>query len=131
MGDTNVNQAAELDLAPKRSVNGVLPTRQDEMHLIQLLLPLSDNAGEAFPQHLFAQVLRELSDKFGGSTAYTRSPAEGVWRTGGTDRRDDIVVVEVMAAALDRDWWREYRGSLEDRFRQEELVVRSQEIETI
>jgi len=80
---------------------------------------------------MFAQLLRELSDRFGGSTAYTRSPAEGIWRSGGADHRDDIIVVEVMAETLDREWWAAYRKTLEDRFRQQELVVRVQAIELI
>jgi hypothetical protein len=101
------------------------------MELIQILLPLRDNEGAAFPEHLLAEVLRELSDRFGGSTAFTRSPAEGVWQSEGAKHHDDIIVVEVMAAALDRCWWKAYRETLEKRFRQKELIVRSQTIEVI
>ena len=101
------------------------------MHLIQVLLPVRDNAGAAFPQDLLTQVLQELSRRFGGSTAYTRSPAEGIWRSEGADHHDDIIVVEVMVDALDRPWWKAYRKSLEDRFKQQELVVRVQSIEVI
>jgi len=101
------------------------------MELIQILLPLRDNEGTAFPQELFAEVLQELSDRFGGSTAFTRSPAEGVWQSEGAKHLDDIIVVEVMATDLDRNWWMSYRESLETRFRQKEIVVRSQTTELI
>jgi hypothetical protein len=101
------------------------------MELIQILLPLRDNEGAAFPQHLFTEVLQELSDRFGGSTAFTRSPAEGVWQSEGAKHHDDIIVVEVMATALDRPWWLSFRETLEARFRQKEIVVRSQTIELI
>ena len=101
------------------------------MELIQILLPLRDNEGAAFPQQLFSEVLQELSDKFGGSTAFTRSPAEGVWQSEGAKHHDDIVVVEVMAPVLDRRWWKAYRQALEKRFRQKELIVRSQTTELI
>jgi hypothetical protein len=99
------------------------------MHLIQVLLPLRDNEGAVFPQNLLSEVLQELSDRFGGSTAYTRSPAEGVWQSEGAKHHDDIIVVEVMVDAIDRDWWKAFRKALEGRFRQKELVVRVQAIE--
>ena len=49
------------------------------MHLIRLLLPLYDNDGNRFPAGLLDQVFDELTAKFGGITAYQRSPAEGAW----------------------------------------------------
>ena len=101
------------------------------MHLIQLLLPLYDNDGAALPRALFDRVRKELSERFGGLTAFTRAPAEGHWRDGGETRRDDIVVFEVMAESLDRDWWRAYRRELERSFRQEEIVIRAQDIEIL
>jgi hypothetical protein len=97
------------------------------VHLIQILLPLYDNAGAPLPRRLFAKVREELAGAFGGLTAFTRAPAEGLWQNGGETRRDDIVVFEVMAEQLDEGWWRAYRGELERRFRQEEIVVRAQE----
>jgi hypothetical protein len=101
-------------------------------HLVQLLLPLYDNAGLRFPAALYDQVLRELTDRFGGLTAYARAPAAGLWEEEpGKTRRDDIVVYEVMVEALDRAWWARYRETLERRFSQDELVVRAQAIERL
>lgn len=101
-------------------------------YLIQLLLPLYDNAGSAFPIAHYAAVRDELTDRFGGLTAYNRSPAQGLWQEpAGAPRRDDIIVYEVMTPALDRTWWAEYRRTLERRFAQQELVVRSQEVERL
>lgn len=98
------------------------------MHLVQLLLPLYDKAGNAFPHAHYERVATELTTAFGGLTAYTRAPAEGLWRDNGSAKaRDEIVVYEVMTEALDDVWWRSYRGRLEQRFAQEHLVVRSQE----
>ena len=99
------------------------------MHLIQLFLPLYDNEGTALPHELFRQVRDELVERFGGLTAHSRSPAHGLWQEqDGTTVRDDLVVYEVMAEALDESWWRNYRGELEQRFRQESMVVRAQSI---
>jgi hypothetical protein len=43
-------------------------------------------------------------------------------------QRDKLVVYEVMIEELDVEWWRRYRLSLQVRFRQESIGVRSQEI---
>ena len=102
------------------------------MHLVQLLLPVRDNAGRPFPAATFEPVRAELTARFGGLTAYSRAPAEGVWDGGGEGRaRDDIVVYEVMADALDREWWGAFRAELERRFAQDEVVVRAHPIERL
>ena len=78
------------------------------MHLIQILLPLYDNEGHEFPQVEFRRVSSELAHRFGGLTAFTRAPAEGVWRESmkPNPTHDDIVVFEVMVDDLDRAWWK-------------------------
>jgi len=102
------------------------------MYLVQLLLPVYDNAGQPFPASHYATVRGELAGRFGGLTAYTRAPAEGLWHDdGGPAARDDIVVYEVMVEELDRAWWGRFRADLERRFAQEELVVRAQPIERL
>jgi len=101
------------------------------MHLVQILLPLQDNQGRPLSHALFAQVREELVERFGGLTAYTRAPASGVWQEGGEKQRDDIVVYEVMDDALDRGWWAACREGLEQRFAQEEVVVRAQEMQRL
>jgi hypothetical protein len=99
------------------------------MHLVQLLLPLYDNDGVRQPDELFRRIRTELTDRFGGLTAYTRAPARGTWQDddGHTDH-DEIVVYEVMVEDVDRVWWASYRDKLEDAFRQRALIVRAQEI---
>jgi hypothetical protein len=102
------------------------------VYLIQVLLPLYDNTGEALPRALHQQVSAELTERFGGLTAYSRAPAEGRWREGASGTiRDDIVVYEVMTSAIERAWWQTYRRDLEARFRQEQVVIRAQGIELL
>lgn len=102
------------------------------MHLVQILLPLFSQDGQRLPQALFAAVRSELVDRFGGLTAYSRAPAKGLWvEESNTVEHDDIVVYEVMAEQLDRDWWRAYREELAVRFGQKEMVVRAQRIELL
>ena len=102
------------------------------MHLVQLLLPLYDNDGRPFPSSQFAAVRTALMERFGGLTAYTRAPAEGVWsEADGHALRDDIVVYEVMVGHLDREWWERFRADLERRFAQQELVARAMPVERL
>lgn len=98
------------------------------MQLIQILLPLYDNAGKAFDEELFGKVRHELTEHFGGLTAFTRAPAHGLWKDEGQTKRDDIVVFEVMAERLDADWWGAYRRTLEREFRQDTIVIRAQPV---
>jgi hypothetical protein len=100
------------------------------MHLIEIFLPVNDNEGRKQPVELFTQVRQELVDQFGGLTAFTRSPAKGLWDNGGNGRHeDDIVIYEVMTEVVDPGWWRNYKAELERRFKQEELMIRSQQVE--
>jgi|SRR5687768_13781664 hypothetical protein len=106
--------------------------RKDPMFLIQLLLPLYDNQGERLPAALHASTRDELVARFGGITAYSRAPVDGLWHEDGQHTvRDELVIYEVMSEALDTDWWRDYRQMLESRFRQEQLVVRAHEIRVL
>lgn len=107
------------------------PQRGRPIYLIQILLPLYDNAGAPLLRKLYARVREELTGKYGGLTAFSRAPAEGLWQEGSGTKRDDIVVFEVMADQLDRTWWQGYRRDLERAFRQEAIVVRAQKLELL
>ena len=102
------------------------------MHLVQLFLPLRDPGGRAFPRTLFDDARRTLAERFGGSTAFVRAPAAGLWtdETGALER-DDVVLIEVMVDVLDRAWWRDCRQALERRFAQDAILLRAWEIERL
>lgn len=53
------------------------------MHLIEILLPLNDNEGRPFESEKFSAIRESLTERFGGLTAFTRSPAQGTTREGG------------------------------------------------
>ena len=100
--------------------------------VIQLLLPLYDNNRHPFSPYEFARVRRELTDRFGGVTAYTRSPAEGFWEDDdGQTRRDDVIIVEVMVEEIERTWWGAYGTEVADRFAQKEMVIRAIPFESL
>lgn len=99
------------------------------MYLVQLLLPLQDAEGRPFKRVLFDELAAELTERFGGLTAYTRAPATGMWEEQpGHTVRDQVVVYEVMTENLEASWWATLRRRLEAQFDQDELVVRAQEI---
>ena len=102
------------------------------MFLVEIFLPTFDNEGQRFSKAAFDAVRHELTEKFGGVTAFTRAPAAGLWSDdSGHLHRDELAIFEVMSDVLDRAWWTAYRQDLEHRFRQQEIVVRATESERI
>ena len=95
------------------------------MYLIQIFLPLQDNRGRPIAERHFKELAQELSERFGGLTAYVRAPATGLWKTRESARmlRDEIVIYEVIARRLDRRWWKQKRQALQSTFRQQEILI--------
>ena len=81
------------------------------MFLVEILLPLYDNEGRRFGAGEFDRVSEELAGRFGGVTAFRRSPAEGVWREGGGESRDDSPWAYRDMAAVGRRISRAYTAS--------------------
>ena len=102
-------------------------------HLIQILLPIHSRDGTPLPNEMFARVRIELTERFGGVTAYSRSPATGLWKRDDDDaiERDQVIMVEVVVDVFDRDWWIAYREELEQRFGQEEVHARALAMEKL
>jgi hypothetical protein len=101
------------------------------MVLIQILLPTTATIAGAHDAPL-VETARELGDAFGGLTAYTRSPAKGLWTSPtGRTAEDDVVMVEVVTERFDRWWWKQYAAMLAIRFRQDAIHVRAMPIELL
>ena len=101
------------------------------MHLVQLLLPLHDNDGHDFPPAYFIQVRAELTERFGGVTAFTRSPAVGLWKESAEVNRDEMVMFEVLTDQLDNVWWSTYRNQLQKKFRQDAVLIWASTVTTL
>jgi len=103
------------------------------MHLVQILLPIQARDGSPLPNEMFTRVRAELTERFGGVTAYSRSPATGLWKRDEDEaiERDQVIMVEVVVEVLDRRWWRSYREQLEVRFGQEAIHARALAMELI
>lgn len=103
------------------------------MVLIQILLPTTpSNLSQADATAAIATTRRELTERFGGSTAYLRAPAKGLWTApSGEVEHDEVVMVEVVAERLDREWWTQYAGTLAARFAQQAVHIRSTPIDLL
>ena len=102
------------------------------MQLIQILLPLYNNQKEPFSQSVFTRIRQELTEKFGGITAFSRAPATGLWKENEEKTvKDEIIIYEVMADTLDQSWWQNYKKSLEKTFSQEEILIRTWQIQVL
>jgi hypothetical protein len=102
------------------------------MKLLQILLPLYDNGGVSYPKAMFDRIRSELTDAFGGVTAFLRSPAVGLWEDeSGEVQRDDVVLFEIMTDDLDRGWWQHYRHDLQNRFRQQSIMIRATDVDML
>jgi inorganic pyrophosphatase len=93
--------------------------------LVQFLLPLYDHNGHPFPEKIYTGIKNQLSKKFGGLTAYVRSPAEGIWKKEAREMvKEDMINYEVMTNDIDLVFWKDYQQFLKDQFKQEELLIR-------
>jgi hypothetical protein len=95
------------------------------MQLVQIFLPLYDNNKQLFHKSVFEDLCTKLKDKFGGVTLYRNSPTEGLWKdeTGKTNY-DELIIAEIMIEELDKEWWKQYKQSLEQIFKQEQILIR-------
>jgi len=98
---------------------------------VQLFLPLTRRDSPRRRRCLIADVQRELTNEFGGVTAFINAPAEGAWLKAQRTVRDEIVVIEVMVKHLNRAWWKRYKRELERRFVQDVIVVRAIRMEML
>jgi hypothetical protein len=102
------------------------------MYLIQFLLPLHDNDKQSFPKDYFDTVRQTLTDRFGGVTAFLRSPASGLWKESDEEfAQDKVVMFEVISSELEGEWWNGYRIELQDKFSQDEVLVWASQIQKL
>jgi hypothetical protein len=102
------------------------------MRLLQIFLPVRDNKNKPFPKENYTRIRETLTKEFGGLTAYTRAPAEGLWKNEqNSAQRDDMVIFEVMVAQFDKRWWKKFKKQLEKTFAQDEIMIRVQKVKIL
>jgi hypothetical protein len=95
------------------------------MQIVEVFLPLDKGSGARLDAEVIDGIVAGLADRFGGATAFTRSPAEGLWKQQQEVQRDRIVIVEVIVDDVDEAWWKDYRARLEEQLEQEEVLIRA------
>lgn len=96
------------------------------MKLVQLLLPLNDNNGNKFAHEIFTDIKEQLTQKYKGVTAFSQTPAEGLWKDKDSAdlSKDHVVLYEVMVEEFDREWWSSFTRQLENLLKQEKIMLR-------
>jgi inorganic pyrophosphatase len=106
--------------------------QEEAEQLIQIYLPLYEKEEKPFPGLLYKQVKKELTDKFGGLTMYTRAPAKGFWKADEHHTSvDDLLIYEVLTTDVDEQFWSNYKKALEKQFKQEEIMIRCSSIRVL
>jgi hypothetical protein len=96
------------------------------MFLVELLLPADAQFSDAR-----RKLAEDLSQRFGGMTAFNRAPAKGLFEQGEKRVEDDIIVFEVMVDEIERVWWKALRTKLENEMQQDEIVIRASHTERL
>lgn len=100
--------------------------------LFQILLPLYDNEGKPFSDDMYKAIRLELTERFGGLTAYSRSPATGLWKDGDEELTvEKLIVYEVIADDFEKKFWKSFKEILKAQFRQEDMIIRCTDIEVV
>src|SRR4051794_24566541 len=102
------------------------------MHLVEIFIPTTYPNRSLVTGAAFERLKDELTQKFGGVTAFTRAPADGRWRDdGGAVIADTVVIFEVMVETLDIGWWQRFKHELMEVFKQEDLMLRATHVTRI
>ena len=113
-------------LTARQAINTIKIARDTAVKdtLVQLFVPLYDQAGKAFPENYYTKLTARLKEKFGGVTIYSRSPATGLWKQEGAKTvQDKLLIYEILSSTIDNSYWQELKVQLEKQFNQDELLV--------
>lgn len=101
----------------------------DHLKKIEIFVPIFDSRGNRFSETIYRRIKKKLTEDFGGVTAYTQMPADGIWKDK-KDReiKDQIVIYEVMVSKIDKSYWKAYKQKLQELFEQQDLVIRQSDI---
>ncbi|MCO6403387.1 hypothetical protein GTW10_07760, partial [Aurantimonas endophytica] len=94
------------------------------MQIVEVFLPLDTGRGRPIEPEIIEEIIDGLAVRFGGATAFTRAPADGLWKQDAAIQKDRIIVIEIMVDEIEDAWWKDYRAQLEAVFEQEEVLIR-------
>ena len=100
------------------------------MFVVEVFVPLAHSDGKRIAPEVFDGIKSELTERFGGVTAFLRAPAEGQWKPHRARPviSDQVAIYEVMVRDVDTSWWGRYRRRLERDLGQEQVLVRLHQV---
>lgn len=104
------------------------------MRRYDVFLPITYNDGSLVEKEKFSQVENELLAMFGAFTVNSiTAPYKGVWKYGGVEYRDDIVIFLVITEhdVSAEEFFLSYKEVLKERFQQLEILITYQEIHRV
>jgi len=112
-------------IGPARALSAIsaAKTDQDTNIRLELFLPASNNEGSSFPDSNYSELEKELTERFGGVTIYSRGAVEGKWKNETTSTSEPMVVYEVLLAEFEETYWTTLKRRLEKKFSQKEIMV--------
>ena len=98
----------------------------------EILLPLAFNDGRPVPEELVSQTLLDLEQRFGAVSCETQS-IRGLWQHEGKPYRDSLirVFVDVADSKENREFMRQFKESLKQRFSQIDIWITTYPIDVV
>ncbi|GDY22934.1 hypothetical protein LBMAG56_42810 [Verrucomicrobiota bacterium] len=98
----------------------------------EILLPRQFNDGRSVPDALIGQAVVELRSRFGAASCEIQI-IQGFWHQGGELYRDNLIrlFVDVADTEESREFFRDFKEQLKERFQQLEIYVTSHPIEVL
>lgn len=73
---------------------------------------------------MYKAIRLELTERFGGMTAYSHSSATGLWKNDDEELTvDKVIVYEVIADGHEKKFWKSFKEILKAQFKQGDMVI--------
>ena len=98
----------------------------------EILVPLLFNDGQPVPESLLALTFTDLREKFGAATWETQI-LHGAWQHEGTVYHENLTrfFVDVADLPEHREFFRQFKEELKERFKQIDIWVTSHQVDVI
>jgi hypothetical protein len=102
----------------------------NEYQRFEILLPLQFNDGQPIPENLIVATELELEQRFGSISTETQT-IRGRWLHAGQTYRDELMrlFIDVLDTPENRQFFRDYKATLKERFQQKDIWITSTPLE--